>query len=92
MTTTSTGAAIIATAARNSSIAPNGSRVPWTNTVGSRDYPTRATRPLNSMLECGRIRRVFGIDRPDWRRSLSRVMADLGVHELSRGALAAGTP
>jgi hypothetical protein len=29
------------------------------------------------MLDCGRIRRVFGIDRPDWRRSLSRVMADL---------------
>jgi dTDP-4-dehydrorhamnose reductase len=45
--------------------------------IASRDYPTPAARPLNSMLECGRIRRVFGIDRPDWRRSLSRVMADL---------------
>ena len=46
--------------------------------ISSRDYPTPAARPLNSMLECGRIRRVFGIERPDWRRSLSRVMADLG--------------
>jgi dTDP-4-dehydrorhamnose reductase len=45
--------------------------------IKSRDYPTPATRPLNSMLECGRIRCVFGIDRPDWRRSLSRVIADL---------------
>jgi dTDP-4-dehydrorhamnose reductase len=46
--------------------------------INSRDYPTPAARPLNSMLECGRIRRVFGIDRPDWRRSLSCVMAELG--------------
>jgi dTDP-4-dehydrorhamnose reductase len=46
--------------------------------IKSRDYPTPAARPLNSMLECGRIRCAFGIDRPDWRRSLARVMADLG--------------
>jgi dTDP-4-dehydrorhamnose reductase len=46
--------------------------------ISSRDYPMPAARPLNSLLECGRIRRVFGIERPDWRRSLSRVMADLG--------------
>jgi dTDP-4-dehydrorhamnose reductase len=52
--------------------------VPRLVPIKSRDYPTPAVRPLNSMLECGRIRRVFGIDRPDWRRSLARVMADLG--------------
>jgi dTDP-4-dehydrorhamnose reductase len=46
--------------------------------ISSRDYPTPAARPRNSLLECSRIRRVFGIERPDWRRSLSRVMADLG--------------
>ncbi len=49
--------------------------------IQSRDYPTPAARPLNSMLECGRIRRVFGIGRPDWRRSLSRVIADLGERQ-----------
>ncbi len=28
-------------------------------------YPTPAPRPLNSRLECSRIRRAFGIERPD---------------------------
>jgi dTDP-4-dehydrorhamnose reductase len=45
--------------------------------IPSRDYPTPAARPPNSRLDCGHIRRVFGIDRPDWRISLARVIADL---------------
>jgi dTDP-4-dehydrorhamnose reductase len=43
----------------------------------SRDYPTAARRPLNSRLDCNRIRRVFALERPDWRLSLARVIADL---------------
>jgi dTDP-4-dehydrorhamnose reductase len=46
--------------------------------IASRDYPTRATRPLNSTLDCGRIRSVFEIEQPDWQASLTRVLADLG--------------
>jgi dTDP-4-dehydrorhamnose reductase len=45
--------------------------------IATRDYPTPARRPLNSMIDCGRIRRVFGIDQPDWQNSLSRVMTKL---------------
>ncbi len=45
--------------------------------IASRDYPTPARRPLNSMLDCTRIRQVFGIDQPDWRGSLARVVAEL---------------
>jgi dTDP-4-dehydrorhamnose reductase len=45
--------------------------------IASRDYPTPAARPLNSTLDCSRIQRVFGLEQPDWRVSLSRVMADL---------------
>jgi dTDP-4-dehydrorhamnose reductase len=44
--------------------------------IASRDYPTPAARPLNSRLDCARIRRVFGLERPDWRLSLSRVVAE----------------
>lgn len=40
-------------------------------------YPTRATRPPNAVLDCRRIRRVFGIARPDWRASLKAVLAAL---------------
>ncbi len=43
----------------------------------SRDYPTPAMRPLNSILDCHRILEVFGIEQPDWRVSLSRILADL---------------
>lgn len=45
--------------------------------IASRNYPTPARRPLNSTIDCDRIRRVFGIEQPDWRSSLSRVVAQL---------------
>jgi dTDP-4-dehydrorhamnose reductase len=45
--------------------------------ITSRDYPTPARRPLNSTIDCTRIQRVFGIEQPDWRASLSRVIAQL---------------
>jgi dTDP-4-dehydrorhamnose reductase len=41
--------------------------------VGSKDFPTAARRPANSVLDCGRIRQVFGIEQPDWRVSLAAV-------------------
>lgn len=42
------------------------------------DYPTPARRPANSRLDCSRIERDFGIDRPDWRDDLDRVLKQLG--------------
>jgi dTDP-4-dehydrorhamnose reductase len=45
--------------------------------IVTRDYPTPARRPLNSTLDCSRIRRAFGIDQPDWQGSLGRVIAQL---------------
>ncbi len=45
--------------------------------IATRDYPTPARRPLNSNIDCDRIRRVFGIGQPDWQGSLSRVIAQL---------------
>jgi dTDP-4-dehydrorhamnose reductase len=47
--------------------------------ISSRDYPTAAARPLNSTLDCSRIHQVFGLERPDWRTSLSRVLAQLAA-------------
>jgi dTDP-glucose 4,6-dehydratase len=52
-------------------------RRPRLMTIASRDYPTPARRPLNSTLDCRRIRQTFGIDQPDWRLSLSRVLTNL---------------
>jgi dTDP-4-dehydrorhamnose reductase len=38
--------------------------------IPTSDYPTPASRPLNSRLECGTTEETFGIARPDWRRGL----------------------
>jgi dTDP-4-dehydrorhamnose reductase len=42
--------------------------------IGTADYPTPATRPSNSRLDCGLIARVHGVMLPDWRTSLDDVM------------------
>ena len=47
--------------------------------IPSSDYPTPATRPLNSRLDCAATKTTFGIDRPDWRLSLTDILKDLGA-------------
>ena len=42
--------------------------------IGTADYPTPATRPANSRLDCARIAKVHGVTLPDWRTSLDEVM------------------
>jgi dTDP-4-dehydrorhamnose reductase len=46
--------------------------------IASRGFPTTAARPLNSVLDCSLIRRVFGLEQPDWQVALSRIIAGLG--------------
>lgn len=42
--------------------------------IGTIDYPTPATRPANSRLDCARIAEVHGVTLPDWHASLNEVM------------------
>lgn len=42
--------------------------------IGTAEYPTPATRPANSRLDCGLIARVHSVTLPDWRTSLDEVM------------------
>lgn len=46
--------------------------------IATADYPTPATRPLNSRLDCATLTRDFGIPRPDWRAGLTAVLHELG--------------
>lgn len=46
--------------------------------IPASDYPTPARRPANSRLDCSKIARDFGIDRPDWRSDLDTVLKQLG--------------
>lgn len=49
--------------------------------IASSQYPTPATRPANSRLDCSETARIFGLARPDWRDGLARVLAELEAHE-----------
>ncbi len=45
--------------------------------IPTSDYPTPATRPLNSRLDCQSLLQDFGIKRPDWRVGLQEILKDL---------------
>lgn len=45
--------------------------------IATADYPTPAKRPQNSRLDCSGLTADFGIERPDWRESLGRVLREL---------------
>jgi len=47
------------------------------NAIGTKDYPTPAARPANSRLECGALERAYGVRLPDWRQSVTQVVARL---------------
>lgn len=42
--------------------------------IATSDYPVAATRPLNSSLNTTKIQTTFGIDLPDWKRGVDRVL------------------
>lgn len=45
--------------------------------IPTSDYPTPAARPLNSRLNCTKIKTDYGIDQPDWRAGLREVIGEL---------------
>lgn len=36
--------------------------------IGTDGYPTRASRPKNSLLDCAKLKRAFGIEFPHWHQ------------------------
>lgn len=47
--------------------------------IPSSAYPTPATRPLNSRLDCTSFEETFKIPRPDWKADLRDILEDLEV-------------
>jgi dTDP-4-dehydrorhamnose reductase len=45
----------------------------------SADYPTAASRPLNSRLNCESTLVEFGIKQPDWRKGLNDILREMGA-------------
>jgi len=52
---------------------------PKITAITTADFPTPARRPANSVLDCGKIQRTYGIPAPDWGRGLDQVLEELGV-------------
>ena len=50
---------------------------PRIEAIATADYPTPAQRPANSVLDCTRIREVFGIEPRPWRTALAEIIAEL---------------
>ena len=49
--------------------------------IPSSDYPTPTTRPLNSRMDCSSTSADFGIERPDWRESLTDILSQLAAEK-----------
>ena len=54
--------------------ARHGAKVPEVAPIATADWPTPAKRPANSRLDCTRLREVFGVSLPHWRKSLTRTV------------------
>jgi dTDP-4-dehydrorhamnose reductase len=45
--------------------------------IATADYPTPATRPLNSRLSTERLRQTFGLHLPPWQQGVERMLAEM---------------
>lgn len=45
--------------------------------VASTEFPSKAVRPLDTRLDCSRLRDVFGVQLAPWRTSLEPVVAEM---------------
>ncbi len=52
-------------------------RTPRVAAIATTDWPTKAMRPANSVLDCGKILEDYGIGQPDWPAALNSVLSEL---------------
>ncbi len=45
--------------------------------IPTSDYPTPATRPLNSRLDCSRLQSTFGFTLPHWQAGVERMLTEV---------------
>lgn len=57
-------------------VADPGRRLRSIAAIPSRDYPTPARRPTNSVLDCTRLARLWGVALPHWELALEMAAAD----------------
>jgi dTDP-4-dehydrorhamnose reductase len=52
--------------------------------IATKNYPTKAQRPLNSRLDLTRLKQQFGIQMPYWHDSLANELVDLAIRHSAR--------
>ena len=57
--------------------AARGRRLTGVKQIATTGYPTPARRPANSRLDNEKLRREYGLELPDWRKSLAACCARL---------------
>jgi dTDP-4-dehydrorhamnose reductase len=53
--------------------------------IATADFPTAARRPANSRLNCDKLRRLFGLELPDWRVGVQDCVARLSAAAAHQG-------
>jgi dTDP-4-dehydrorhamnose reductase len=53
------------------------SEMPRVTPIRTDEWPAKAARPADSVLDCSAIRAAYGIAQPDWRLSLDAVIREL---------------
>lgn len=49
----------------------------YLNSISTKVYPTKATRPLYSVLECKKIKKTLGVDLSNWRSGIKDVLLNI---------------
>ena len=47
--------------------------------ITTADYPLPAKRPANSLFDCGKLERAFGLRMPNWQRGVELCVAELAA-------------
>ncbi|WP_424930941.1 dTDP-4-dehydrorhamnose reductase [Amaricoccus macauensis] len=50
---------------------------PKVTAIETHEWPTKAARPADSVLDCSAIMAAYGIDQPDWHASLDEAIREL---------------
>lgn len=45
--------------------------------IPTSEYPTPATRPMNSRLDTRKLQQAFGLNLPDWKKGLARMLTEI---------------
>jgi dTDP-4-dehydrorhamnose reductase len=65
--------------------AKTGARPPKLEPITTADYPTAARRALNSVLDCTKAKRIYGIEMRSWRPALRAALAQMPIEADATG-------